>query len=134
MGTWATKTNVGLLLHCTTGKGKLKVLSACFNLAFTSKVCPQASQVSESTNRACGNVALPTAETSRDVALQVIGTPVISTRCHWKATWHSGEVPGSWKRASIALVFKEGRGVSWELQAEKAMQQIHLDLQKANCA
>ena len=44
-----------------------------FATAFTSKVCPQISQVSESANTVCGNVALPTAEDDSDIALELIG-------------------------------------------------------------
>jgi len=90
-----------------------------FATAVTSKVCPpQTSWGSESANRVCGDVALPTAEEDSDVALELIGcTAASGTRqgtsrgaeglacCHCKATWQSGEVPGDWKRASIVLIF-----------------------------
>lgn len=44
-----------------------------FAMTFTSKVCRQSLQVSESANSVCRNVALPVAEEDSDTALELIG-------------------------------------------------------------
>lgn len=44
-----------------------------FAVAFTSKVCPQSLQVSESASSVCGNVVLATAEKDNDTALELTG-------------------------------------------------------------
>lgn len=53
------------------GEGNYRYFMLIFASIFTSKVCPQTSWVSESANRVCEKVELPTVEDS-DIALELI--------------------------------------------------------------